>query len=243
MNARLNPKPISKSEDVELTQVRPANAPKPRVPSLPGDPGRSDHVGGSSTAQRPRFHLKNSLRYVLADARRARATVERIVTIVDGIENDVNTLLTSLDGNPAASPDSEVGIEGPAADFVCIKRHADDSVSVQIDDFPLLRLPAYLGRFFLLLLSRTGQDEDGLIPWKSRDALARLLAEKMQRQVRPQYINKLVNDMRYRLEKAGLGRRLIQTHDLKGVRFAQRSTGITKRWPQTNVREISPGDS
>ncbi len=178
-------------------------------------------TGGSAGG---RLNLELSLQDFLREVRAMRANLDRYVARLDQIEKELTVLLAWLRG---AAPVSQFGAgapHGPVAHSLSAVPLADDSLEVRIDGGRARRFPPRLGEVLLFLAGSEGRVEDELVPWKALPAVAEWLGAKSGRKIRRQYVNGLISLLRAALERAGLDRRLIQTHRRKGVRFALKRT-------------------
>jgi hypothetical protein len=117
-----------------------------------------------------------------------------------------------------------------------LTRNPDDSASVEIDGGKAFHLPPRLADVLECLASPGAESAGSLVPWKSRDSVREWLEVKACKKLDGQYVNKLICKLRWRLERAGLDRRLIQSHPSKGVRFALKR--CPPNGPQVIVRDL-----
>lgn len=150
---------------------------------------------------------------------------------------------TALD-NPrlADCPSGSCGAGGltpPVARRLEIVRYPNGWAEIHIDaEVPFL-LPPDLTDYLELLAWDDGSSTDMLVPWKSREKVRQWLRSQRKKDMRPQLVNKRVHDLQEALREAGIKRKLIHTHPLKGIRFAlMRGQGrLVVRWAD------KPGDA
>ena len=171
----------------------------------------------------PRKQYVNAvIRALLARIQEILAARDRHTELLERFEAQLlGTVATQGSVGKAEGWSLQESTNGTAArSFVVFSRNFDGSASFLIDG-NLVKLPPLLAATLEHLASPEGKNEDSLVPWKSRTSIRKWLAgRKAGKEIRPQYVNKLMHDLRARLRSAGLDPMLVQSHRQKGVRFA-----------------------
>jgi hypothetical protein len=108
----------------------------------------------------------------------------------------------------------------PVVHSLICRRNPDDSAEFQVDGGGFFGLPPRLSQFLLFLASAPKGGEDALVAWRSREDLVEFLEVQTGHKIPRRYVNNVVHLLKNAVQKVGLDRRLIQTHERKGVRLA-----------------------
>jgi hypothetical protein len=159
--------------------------------------------------------LRQKLKLAETSLRNAWGLLEECMDEADALQMAVNE---SGEGEPTMH-----GFGDPIAYEFEMEHRADGSIIFHLGNAGSVPLPPKLAQFFIFLASEKGSSEDGLVPWKPRAEIRRWLEVQSGRAPRKGYENKLVGDLREKLDAAGMDEKLIQTHLQKGVRVALRA--------------------
>jgi DNA-binding winged helix-turn-helix (wHTH) protein len=154
-----------------------------------------------------------------SELRAVRAALERQAERLDRMEHDLSVVIEAARAAGESVDLSPLGHLPMAYSFNC-HCNADDSAEFQIDGSEYFRLPPRLSQVLLFLKSAPKCGEDDLVAWRSREDLLEFLRGQTGRKIPARYINNIVHLLKNAFQKKGLDRRLIQTHERKGVRLA-----------------------
>ncbi len=189
-------------------------------------------AGGSKPA--PKAGALASARKALDALRLAlRLPREQCDDPLERLELYLLTLIDILEG--VAVDTSSDGLEQPVghptAHNLRIQSKPDGSGVVSIDAKASFHLSAGLKELLEFLAADGSSGEDSLVPWKSRMVVQMWLQKTRGREFTRGYVNKRIGDLRDRLEAEGFSREYVQSHPVKGVRFALRRGGPTSPEP------------
>jgi len=167
----------------------------------------------------PKLNLLTTAADLRSELRAVRAALERQVDRLDRMEQDLSVVIevARAAGLPVDLPPPG---RGPVVHSLICRRSPDDSAEFQADGGGFFGLPPRLSQFLLYLASAPKGGEDALVSWRSRENLVGFLQVQTGRKIPCRYVNNIVHLLKNAFQKAGLDRRLIQTHTRKGVRLA-----------------------
>jgi hypothetical protein len=122
----------------------------------------------------------------------------------------------------------------PLAYTLEIRRHANGSIDVAINNGKRISLGPRLADVFKFI-STGDQDPDGrdpLVGWRSRTAIIAHLEKLAGKPFPRAYINKMVYLLKRALRNAEYDGKLIQTHEVQGIRLAYKYPGWGKPHPR-----------
>ena len=179
--------------------------------------------GPLGSTPEPKAKALASAQVALDLLRQAFDARDKCADPLEQLELCLLTLIELLKGVPVYTPVLCAPlVSAPTVRLLRIQRKPDGSGLIWIDSKPPFPLSAGLTDLLEYLASGDGGADSELVGWKSRSAVLERLQKQRGKQLRPAYVNNLVNVLRDRLEAVGLSRDFVQTHDAKGVRFALR---------------------
>ena len=173
----------------------------------------------------PKLNLLATAVELRLELRSIRAALERQVERLDRIDHDLSVV---IDAGRAAGEAGRLPVLGymPVAHSLNCRPNPDESAEFQVDGSTYFCLPPRLSQVLLFLASAPKAPEDALIAWRSREDLVGFLRHQVGRDVPSRYLNNLVHILKNAFQKAGLDRRLIQTHKRKGIRLALKHLAV-----------------
>ncbi len=113
----------------------------------------------------------------------------------------------------------------PVAHNLTIRRNPNGYILFVIDGGKPVRLRPRLAEVFEFLATgdKDPSGRDALVGWRSRTDIIAYLEKRATKPIRRAYVNHMVHLIRKALHDAKYDDRLIQTHDVKGVRLAYKS--------------------
>ena len=101
-----------------------------------------------------------------------------------------------------------------------IGRRGDGSATVEIEQYPEVRLPSMLADLLEILCTDPGSSGDGLVGYKSPEEMALRLGKRADRPLKKHAVIQNVFRLRRILEQNGGNRYLVQSNNRRGYRFA-----------------------
>jgi hypothetical protein len=154
-----------------------------------------------------------------SELRAIRAALERQVDRLDRMDRDLSVVISVARAAGQHVDNSSAGHLPVVHSLIC-RRNPDDSAEFQVDGGGFFGLPPRLSQFLLFLASAPKGGEDALVSWRSREDLVAFLEVQTGHKIPRRYVNNVVHLLKNAFQKVGLDRRLIQTHERKGVRLA-----------------------
>ena len=166
----------------------------------------------------PRFNVGATARDWLHELRLMRSCLDAQMGRICRLERELVILIRASD----TSENRVIAGEDPIACNLAIHWRSDGYAAISIDGGAKFLLPPQLAVVFALISAdkTASRGRDPLVSWHSREEIAGHLSRHLHRPVAVSYVNNLVHRLRKALRQAGYDTKLIQTHRLKGVRFA-----------------------
>jgi hypothetical protein len=175
-------------------------------------------------------------------ARRFRMLKDRIARadlLLDAIDQDLATLIESIEAAARAHPDIDYIVESrrsrgrarqslmqtskSGVSLLVIIPRPDGLSDVQIDSGKEFTLPPLLADVLTILAMDSDCIDDGLVGWKTLDEVAILLEKKAGRRFNKHSVTQTVYRLRKELfSRGGINPYLVQSNRRQGVRFALR---------------------
>lgn len=162
---------------------------------------------------------------------RARLTAlanqaSRTEELVDDILMDCEELLGRLGGvempeGGAARADRRLRQQAEAGAVALeLHRRADGTTDVRVDGGKLVTLSPTLAELLSILAADRGKPAGGLVAWKPKDEVLKLMHEKLGKALSPHSLSQLVHRLRSTLRRHGVNPFLVMTNRSFGMRFA-----------------------
>lgn len=157
-----------------------------------------------------------------------RRDLDAEIQSLDRVRQKIETLLRLLESRAAIS----AGL-GAKRDVLLLEsgENPDGSVTFSINGGKAFSLSPRLAEFFQFITSAEGVGRGGRVPapWRTKTEVSAYLEILAHRKITSTYINGMVHRIRKVLKNAEYDPRLIQTHRVKGIRFAVDSEVLRPR--------------